>query len=150
MLAKLFQFLTVITCLALVIQVTLVCLQVMAAGFIPDAFTREVSKYLMTWVTLLGLPLVVQGERQLAIHLWIEGPQWWQRTRAWARIVTVSLLCLVLLGFGVWNVILTYQSGTTTGALAVPKTWVVTALPVGMILTVIALFKNDNGESKSV
>lgn len=148
MVANFFRFLTAATCLALGVQVALVCTQVLAEGLIPDAFTREVSKYLMTWVTLLGLPLVIRGERLLAIHFGYAGPVWWRRARNWTRLGATFLLCGVLLGYGVWNVVLTLESGTTTGALAWPKAWVIIALPVGMVLAVVALFTRPEGEDE--
>ncbi len=131
--------LSFVTGAALAVQVTLVCLQVVGEGLLSDAFTREISKYLMAWVTLLGVAWIVLERDLLAIRWWTSAPRWWRQTTRWVRLGTTLILCGVLLAFGVWNALLTLQDGKTTDALGWPKVWVTLALPVSMAVTLLAL-----------
>lgn len=147
---RLSQYLVWVTSVLLAVQVILVCLQVTASGLIPDSFTREVSKYLMTWVALLGVGLAVSREHLLNIRLWRNPPPWWESLSGWTRSIATILLFLVLLGFGAWNVLLNLQDQKVTDALGWPKYWVSAALPVGMAVAIWACLggmRREDGES---
>lgn len=130
---------TFIVGLLLAVQVVLVCLQVMGGGILSDAFTREISKYLMSWVALLGVVLIIEREGLLAISVW---PQSWQRQhrlRIGLQCGIQLVFCMMLLWYGTINAWFTFRDEITTGGLGWPKVWVALALPVGMLLTVLVL-----------
>ncbi len=137
------------TCLALSIQVGLVVIQVIAPGVISDAFTHEVSKYLMSWVALVGVPIAILDEGLLGIRLWQQCPSWWRKLTKTTRICSTALMCAVLLGFGIWNAFLTFHDGKTTDALGWPKVWVAVSLPFGMILAIAALVMAWRSDEKA-
>lgn len=100
------------------------------------SFTEELVRYLMIWVTMLGIAVAAKRRSHIGVHF---TTLLFPRTRRWLSVFAGACACLffaILVVYGgamVWQ----EQRSQTTSALHWPMWWVGVSIPIGGALAIL-------------
>ena len=99
---------------------------------IPCAWTEEVARYLMIWMTFLGAPVALKKGEHLMVDLFYN--MYPAKVRQWVHLfcdIVVAAFCVYMLVFGIEMCtdprLLRFKSPSA----GIPRVYIYTALPIG-------------------
>ncbi|MGO4887502.1 TRAP transporter small permease [Anaerobacillus sp. MEB173] len=129
-----------ISALFLATMVILIFIQVISRQFIGSSFawTEEVSRYLMIWVTFLGASVAFQYGAHIGIEYFKEkSPVFIQRAFEILTLIacTVFFYFMITKGIDIMN----RQMGQTSAALKIPMGYIYLVIPISGVLMFLNL-----------
>ncbi|MDR5675087.1 MAG: TRAP transporter small permease [Armatimonadota bacterium] len=102
------------------------------------AFTEEIVLAAFVWATLLGASVAFRRGAHLAFTFVVDHlPRRGRRAALWVSTAATGVLCVALAYYGVQQVRLEQQLGSTTEALALPQWWYTLGVPVLAVVMVL-------------
>lgn len=126
----------------------------------PSAFTDELSRYLLIWLSILGASYVTGKKMHLSIDLLAMklNPKNKRKLNAIIYLIVALFATLVMVLGGARLVYITFTLGQTSPALEIPLAYVYIVLPIGGLVilyySIINILypekKEDSGISESL
>lgn len=114
---------------------------------LPLFWTEEVVRMLLVWMVLLGTPVVVYKCDEIKVELFRFTNR---RLEIGRRVIVVLLSVIFFIFLAYWGYLFTMRAiGTMQPSLGISRAWLYAPIPLGSVLTIIALIARHDEMKES-